>query len=253
MNFDLQKASLTKRLSAYILDLFIVILLAAGLMALIYDVVDYDSKANELQSYYKEYEDKYGIDTKLSNEDIAKLPQLEQDKYAQASKEFSEDERIRNVYSVLINLTIIITSISLLIAYVISDVVLPLILKNGQTVGKKVFNIALMRVDGVKVSTFQLFVRAVLGKFTIETMLPVLLVMMMFFGVMGGIALIVVLLLLVLQIVVMSISKTNSAMHDLLAVTVAVDLESQRIFESEAALMEYKQRIAAEKAAEAPY
>ncbi|MBR2398101.1 MAG: RDD family protein, partial [Clostridia bacterium] len=184
--------------------------------------------------------DKYGIDTKLSNEDIAKLPQLEQDKYAQASKEFSEDERIRNVYSVLINLTIIITSISLLIAYVISDVVLPLILKNGQTVGKKVFNIALMRVDGVKVSTFQLFVRAVLGKFTIETMLPVLLVMMMFFGVMGGIALIVVLLLLVLQIVVMSISKTNSAMHDLLAVTVTVDLESQRIFESEAALMEYK-------------
>ena len=70
MKFDLQKATITKRLSAYILDLFIVILLAAGLMALIYDVVDYDSKANELQSYYKEYEDKYGIDTKLSNEDI---------------------------------------------------------------------------------------------------------------------------------------------------------------------------------------
>jgi uncharacterized RDD family membrane protein YckC len=222
-------------------------------MALTYDVVDYDSKANELQSYYKEYEDKYGINTQLSAEEIAKLPQADQDKYAQASKEFSEDERIRNVYSILINLTIVITSISLLLAYVISDVIVPLFLKNGQTVGKKVFNIALMRVDGVKVSTFQLFVRAVLGKFTIETMLPVLLVMMMFFGVMGGIALIVVLLLLVLQIVVMSISKTNSAMHDLLAVTVAVDLESQRIFESEAALMEYKQRIAAEKAAEAPY
>ena len=253
MKFDLQKATITKRLSAYILDLFIVILLAAGLMALIYDVVDYDSKANELQSYYKEYEDKYGINTQLSAEEIAKLPQADQDKYAQASKEFSEDERIRNVYSILINLTIVITSISLLLAYVISDVIVPLFLKNGQTVGKKVFNIALMRVDGVKVSTFQLFVRAVLGKFTIETMLPVLLVMMMFFGVMGGIALIVVLLLLVLQIVVMSISKTNSAMHDLLAVTVAVDLESQRIFESEAALIEYKQRIAAEKAAEAPY
>ena len=253
MKFDLQKASMTKRLSAYILDLFIVILVAAGLMALIYDVVDYDAKANELQSYYKEYEDRYGINTQLSSEEIAKLPQADQDKYAEASKAFSEDERIRNVYSVLINLTIVITSISLLISYVLTDVVLPLILKNGQTVGKKVFNVALMRVDGVKVSPFQLFVRAVLGKFTIETMLPVLLIMMMLFGVMGGIALIVVLLLLVLQIVVMIISKTNSAIHDLLAVTVTVDLESQRIFESEAALMEYKQRIAAEKAEAAPY
>lgn len=253
MKLDLQKASMTKRLSAYILDLFIVILVAAGLMALIYDIVDYDSKANELQSYYDEYEERYGIDTQLSSEEISKLSDADQAKYAEASKAFSEDERIRNVYSILINLTIVITSISLLISYVLTDVVLPLILKNGQTVGKKVFNIALMRVDGVKASPFQLFVRAVLGKFTIETMLPVLLIMMMLFGVMGGIALIVVLLLLVLQIVVMAISKTNSAIHDLLAVTVAVDLESQRIFESEAALMEYKQRIAAEKAAEAPY
>lgn len=253
MKLDLQKASMTKRLSAYILDLFIVILVAAGLMALIYDIVDYDSKANELQSYYDEYEERYGIDTQLSSEEISKLSDADQAKYAEASKAFSEDERIRNVYSILINLTIVITSISLLISYVLTDVVLPLILKNGQTVGKKVFNVALMRVDGVKVSPFQLFVRAVLGKFTIETMLPVLLIMMTLFGVMGGIALIVVLLLLILQIVVMIISKTNSAIHDLLAVTVAVDLESQRIFESEAALMEYKQRIAAEKAAEAPY
>ena len=253
MKLDLQKASMTKRLSAYILDLFIVILVAAGLMALIYDIVDYDSKANELQSYYDEYEERYGIDTQLSSEEISKLSDADQAKYAEASKAFSEDERIRNVYSILINLTIVITSISLLISYVLTDVVLPLILKNGQTVGKKVFNIALMRADGVKASPFQLFVRAVLGKFTIETMLPVLLIMMMLFGVMGGIALIVVLLLLVLQIVVMAISKTNSAIHDLLAVTVAVDLESQRIFESEAALMEYKQRIAAEKAEAAPY
>jgi len=253
MKFDIQKASMTKRLSAYILDLFIVILVAAGLMALIYDIVGYDAKANELQSYYDEYEERYGIDTQLSNEEISKLPEADQEKYAEASKAFSEDERIRNVYSILINLTIVITSISLLISYILTDFVMPLILKNGQTVGKKVFNIALMRVDGVKVSTFQLFVRAVLGKFTIETMLPVLLIMMMLFGVMGGIALVVVLLLLVLQLVVMVISKTNSAMHDLLAVTVTVDLESQRIFETEADLVAYKQRIAAEKAAEAPY
>lgn len=253
MIFDLQKASFSKRLSAYILDFFIVLLIAAGIMALMYDIVGYDAKAAELQSYYEEYEEKYGIDTTLSAEDIAKLPESKRADYDAASKEFAKDVRVRDVYSILLNLTMVITSISLLVSYAITDIVVPLILKNGQTVGKKVFNIAVIRADGVRISTFQLFVRAILGKYTIETMLPVLLIMMLFFGVMGGIALVVAFLLLVLQIVVMVISKTNSTMHDLLAVTVAVDLESQRIFDSEADLIEYKKSIAEKKAMDAPY
>lgn len=253
MIFDLQKASVTKRLSAYLLDFFAMCLLAAGLMAIIYDVVGYDAKVGELQSYYSEYEKEYGISTEITNEEIQALPESERAKYDAASKAFAQDERVMNIYSILLNLTIVITSISLLLSYVITEFILPLILKNGQTLGKKVFNIAVMRVDGVKVSTFQLFVRAILGKYTIETMLPILLIMMMMFGVMGGVALAVVLLLLVLQIIVISVSKTNSAIHDLFAVTVTVDLESQKIFDSESELMEYKKSVAEKKAAEAPY
>ena len=253
MNLDLQKASLLKRLSAFMLDFFVMILIAAGLMAIVYDVVGYDAKAAELQSYYEEYESVYNIDTQLSADEVAALSDADRARYDEASLAFSKDERVMNVYSVLINLTIIITSISLLLAHVVTEIVLPIIFKNGQTIGKKVFNIGVMRVDGVKVSVFQLFARAILGRFTIETMLPLLLLMMMFFGIMGGIALVVVLLLLVLQIIVISVSKTNSAIHDLLAVTVTVDLESQKIFESEAELIEFKKKLAEIKANEAPY
>ena len=253
MIFDLQKASLTKRLSAYILDFFIVVLLAVGFMVLMYDIVDYDSKANELTSYHVEYEEKYGIDSKLSKDEIAQLPKAEQDKYTAAEVEWQADERVRNVYSDLINLILLNTVISLFLAYMICEFIVPLVLKNGQTVGKKVFNIAIMRVDGVKVSPLQLFVRGVIGKFTIETIIPMLLATMVLMQIMPAVALVVLLLLLLLQIAVMIISKTNSAIHDLLAVTVAVDLESQRIFESEAAMLEYKLKLAADKAAEAPY
>lgn len=253
MIYDLQKASLSKRLSAYILDFFVMVLIAAALMAVIYDIVGYDKKADELQSYYDEYEERYGIATDISPDEYNKLTDEEKAIYDEASEAFGKDERVLNVYSLLISLTVTITSISILLAYVVTDVVLPLILKNGQTIGKKVFNIAVMRVDGVKISGFQIFVRAVLGKYTIETMVPVLLLLMTFFGIMGSVAIIVVILLLILQIVVMIVTKTHSTIHDLLAVTVTVDLESQKIFESEAELIEYKKKIAEQKAQDAPY
>lgn len=253
MMYDLQKASITKRISAYILDFFVMILIAAALMAVIYDIVGYDNKAAELQSYYDEYEEKYGIATDISATEYDKLTAEQKAKYEEASDAFGKDERVINVYSLLISMTVTITSISILLAYVVTDIVFPLIFKNGQTLGKKVFNIAVMRVDGVKISGFQIFVRAILGKYTIETMVPVLLILMTFFGIMGSVAIIVVALLLILQIVVMIISKTNSTIHDLLAVTVTVDLESQKIFESESELIEYKKRIAEQKAQDAPY
>ena len=253
MIYDLQKASLSKRLSAYILDFFVMVLIAAALMAVIYDIVGYDKKADELQSYYDEYEERYGIATDISSDEYNKLTDEEKAIYDEASEAFGKDERVLNVYSLLISLTVTITSISILLAYVVTDIILPLILKNGQTIGKKVFNIAVMRVDGVKISGFQIFVRAILGKYTIETMVPVLLLLMTFFGIMGSVAIIVVILLLILQIVVMIVTKTNSTIHDLLDVTVTVDLESQKIFESEAELIEYKKKIAEQKAQNAPY
>ena len=48
-------------------------------------------------------------------------------------------------------------------------------------------------------------------------------------------------------------SKNNSAIHDQMAATVAVDLASQRIFDSPEALMEYKKRVHAEQAQKETY
>ena len=59
----------------------------------------------------------------------------------------------------------------------------PLKLGNGQTIGKKVFGIGVMRVDGVQLTTIQLFIRTILGKFTLETMIPVYIVLMIFFNI----------------------------------------------------------------------
>ena len=102
-------------------------------------------------------------------------------------------------------------------------------------------------------STLQLFVRTVLGKYTIETMIPVLLIVMSMGGIIGFYGPLLIALLTVAQIIIMAVTKNNSLIHDLLANTVTVDKASQLIFDTEEDMIEYKRRVAAEEAAKQPY
>jgi len=110
-----------------------------------------------------------------------------------------------------------------------------------------------MRVDSVRLTTIQLFIRTILGKFTIEIMIPVLLVLMLFFNIIGIVGLFVLAGLLLLQVILLGVSKSNLAIHDHLAGTVVIDMASQRIFDTTEDLVEYQKRIAAEKSARQPY
>ena len=84
-------------------------------------------------------------------------------------------------------------------------------------------------------------------------MIPVLLAMMIFIGVIGILAPAIVLGLLIVQIALIVTSNTNSALHDHMAATVAVDLASQMIFDTPEALMEYKKQLHAEQVKKQPY
>ena len=59
--------------------------------------------------------------------------------------------------------------------------------------------------------------------------------------------------LLIAQIACIAATKTNSAIHDLLAGTVAVDIASQQIFRSSEELLEYTKKIHAERANRSAY
>ena len=134
------------------------------------------------------------------------------------------------------------------LAYLVLEFAVPLLLKNGQTIGKKCFSIGIARIDGVKLTPVQLFVRTVLGKFAVETMIPVYVVLMLFWGIMGIGGTLVLLILLVIQIVCIAAGQNRLTIHDRLAGTVAVDITSQKIFESTEDLIAYTKRIHAEQA-----
>ena len=251
--YDLQKASLWKRASAYLFDIILLGIVAVGIALVLSTVLGYDAQINKMQKTYDSYAEQYGININISLEDYEKLSDEQKAAYEEADKALAKDAEFARTYSLIINMTLIIITFGVLIAYLLLEFLVPLLFKNGQTLGKKAFGVAVMRVDGVKLSPLQLLIRTVLGKFTIETMFPIFLVMMIFIGSLGVVGTAVIVMLLILQVAVIALSKTNSAIHDLIAGTVTVDMASQMIFGSAEELMEHKKRVHAEKAERAEY
>lgn len=250
MIYDIQKASFSKRLSAYILDFILLVILITGVAWLLSVVFGYDSHLETIEQKRAFYSAQYStedfkIDFEISSTDYEKLTEEERKLLDQAYAEFSKDETVIKEYNVLYSLIVLMVSISVLVAHLILEFILPLILKNGQTVGKKIFGIAVVHSNCVRISHLTLFVRSILGKYTIETMIPVICTIMIIFTATGvstfpvttGLA--IIFLLFAVQIAMLCASKNNTVIHDLISDTVAVDLSSQMIFKDKEALTKY--------------
>ncbi len=250
---SLQKASFGKRIISAIFDGILLSILAVGLAAVLSLAFGYNGYIQNLTDISTKYEKQYGVEFQINQEEFNALTEAEKENWHAANKAFGDDSEARYNYSMLINLSLLIVTFSILPAVLGLEFVVPLLFGNGQTLGKKIFGIALMNTESVKVTNVQLFARAILGKFAIEIMIPLSIILMMFFnsiGILGGLILIGI---LIIEAICIISTNTNSAIHDLLAQTVAVDMASQRIFESRDALIEHKKALHAEEAQKADY
>ena len=253
MEQDLQKAGLWKRISAGIFDGMLATMLAVGVAFLLSLAFGYDSQNEALNAAYEKYETQYGVTFNISAEQYDAMTEEEKANYQAAYDALVSDEEAMHTYNVVVNLMLLMTSLGILAGIVLMEFVVPLFFGNGQTLGKKIFGICLMRTDGVKLNTMQLFVRTVLGKFAIETMIPVYILLMLFMGAANIFNLLLLAAIALAQAVIVVVTRNNSLIHDLLAGTVVVDYASQRIFTSTQDLIEYQKRVAAERAAREKY
>ena len=250
---DLQKGDMWKRISAYMFDkilLFTVIVGVAFLLSFLFDFDKYSAIQTERRDAL---EAEYGIDLSISEDEYNKLPAQQQAKYDAAMEAFSKDQDVQYAMAMLFQFTLILTTFSVMIGYILLEFVLPLVFGNGQTLGKKFFGLGVMRTDGVRITAPILFIRTVLGKYTVETMVPLMILIGLAFGVMGIVGVAVLLIVWITNIILLIKTETRSAVHDMLASTVCIDINSQMIFESAEAAMEYKQRIHKEMADRAEY
>ena len=253
MVYDLQKANMWKRISAWMFDLILTAILAIGIWFLLSALVGYDSTSDRMEEIYAKYSTQYGVNFEISQSEYQALSPEELQSYQAATDAMNADAEAMEVYNRLVRLSLLVTTLGIFFAILIWEFFIPLGLGDGQTLGKKIFGLCLMRSDKVKVNNVQLFARAVLGKFAIETMIPVFILEMIFWGTMGIVGPIILFGLLIAQAVAFIATQTNSALHDLIASTVVVDRNSQMIFKTPEDLIEYQKQVAAELAARATY
>ena len=276
--FELRKIGIVKRASAWLLDAILLAVLATGFMYVVSLICHFEREQKLANAYYAEWEDYrkeyiggvaayYGftyeesedgetytltkgeapasledvVDALSSDENRAESPAMTEayEKYLLLTPADTVDLQIQLVY----NLLFMMVSIGILLAYVCLEFIVPTILKNGQTIGKKVFGICLVRPDCVKITNISLFARTILGKFAIETMFPILLVFLFIFGGLGMLAVILLLALFILNTVLFFATKNRTPIHDIFAGTVVVDMKLQMIYESPEDLIAKKELL----------
>ena len=263
MIYDLQKASMWKRISAFLCDIILFAILAVGIAFVLSTVLGVDAQEQKMTSICSQYAEEYqlgefmtkeelegSLSIALSEERYNTLTEEQKATFHKAVDALYTDKDYLYAYGMVNQLILLVLTFSILIAQLLLEFVVPLLLKNGQTVGKKVFGVAVMRIDGVKVSPVILLIRAILGKYAVETMIPVFVLVSLMLGTANIVTIVLLLLLVLAQIILLIFTQARTPLHDMLAGTVTVDLASQLIFDTPEELLEYKKKLHADTVAE---
>ena len=131
--YDLQKANLWKRISAFLFDgimLGIVIVGAALLLSTLFNYDGYTKDLNDLEDHYYE---KYNINPDISQEEADALTEEEKEAYRvaleAANKDINQDPELKRLLGALFDLAFLIISLSIPMGFVLLEFVVPLLFK----------------------------------------------------------------------------------------------------------------------------
>ena len=248
---DLQRGDVWKRISAYMFDKILLFTVIAGVAYLFSLFIPFDTYHDQQAEVQAVIEAEYGTSLSISAEEYEALSEQDRATYDAAREAFTKNADVQYATAMLYQMAILLITFSVLIGYLSLEFAVPLLFGNGQTFGKKLFGLGVMRIDGVKISPLVLFLRTVLGKYTVETMLPFVMLIALDLSIMGIVGLGVVGAILITNAFRLLGSETHTLIHDLLSSTVCVDLTSQRIFDTPEQKQAYEERLRAERAEQA--
>jgi len=149
-----------------------------------------------------------------------------QERLQEAFLNFQEQDYVLAVINPLYFYTTLSVVVSSLLTIIAVYIVVPLILKNGQTLGKKVTRIGLANSDGYKFNNKQLLMRAMpISVLILSLLLP-------FYNNLLLMAIVFLTIFLVSFALAMA-SPKKSSLHDFVARTIVIDEATSIIFENE--------------------
>ena len=252
MIYDFQKASLLKRISAFLLDFILVTIIGCFVAWIISAITHYSDLVTEFKGYYTQYEQMYGVT--LTDESLyASYSDAQKEVVQQAFDAMNADDNVIRCWGLVSTLPIVMVSVGLLISTLVIEFVLPIIFKNGQTIGKKIFKLGVVNPNGVICTNFQLLTRALLGKCVVEFMIPGIVITMMAFGNLGVVGPIILLILLAVQGIIFLTNLNRPFFHDLISNTLVCDMSTQKTFKTYDEMMSFKKEIEKQKAEASVY
>ena len=213
-------ASYLKRIAAVILDIICVIILGVGVAYLLSALSKFDATQEALNLKYIEYGLKVYDDSHklvwvtLSNEEMAVL-----------YNNFEQDLQAVTLYGQLVDKTMIIPIIAASVSIIVFELIIPLCLKHGRTIGMYVLKIAMVTNDDIEVSFSNLFIRCIFGKLIIGTLVPILCGLMIYFSMANLFILIILALIIIVNIVLIFKSKKHASIPDMIGKVYMCELE----------------------------
>ena len=116
MTHDLQKASLWKRASAWIFDFILLGILIVGVAFVLSAVLGYNGYNETLDAAYAQYEAQYDVEFEISQEQYLAMTEQQRHNYDTAYNTLVSDQEAMYAYNMVLNLTMLITTLSILIA-----------------------------------------------------------------------------------------------------------------------------------------
>ena len=226
MSQKFKNADLIKRFAAWILDNLLIVVLTVGCCVSMSKIVGYEQNNQALDAVFAKYEAQYGVTFDVSEEAYMAMTDAERANYDAAYEALSTDPEALQGYGRMMGMTLIIAAVSCFLPLFVWEFLLPLCLGSGQTLGKKVFSLSVVRKNFAPITGKQLFFRSVLGKYAIETMIPLFIMLLFFWGAISLATLGILLALVCIQFLCIAMTKNHTAIHDVIAGTRVVDTGS---------------------------
>lgn len=132
------KAGLSKRASAFFIDAVLLLLLAVALAYVLSLAFGYSRFSQAYSSGIERYAAQYNVqfDKVVSQADFDALTDQQKASYEAAVAAMNEDTEILDALSSMVKLIFLIAALSLFLAFMALEFIVPLFLKQGRTLGK---------------------------------------------------------------------------------------------------------------------
>lgn len=222
------------RIAAFVLDFILFVVLLTGLLFIFMKIFNFDEYYNILDNEYKNIGYKIYDETTKSYHYISESAP----NFNEVIEKYKNSEIIKEYGYKVNKLVLNIPMLSIFISMFILEFMIPLFLKNGQTIGMKCFHIALISNSGIKTKPIQLFIRFIFGKVVLISIVPYMCLFYSFFNMNGGLFGTIVIALIYIINIVLLFKGNHAGLCDAIASVYPVDYQQTIFYDNEKEMQE---------------